>query len=301
MSITSNSIVPELVLELDAIRKTVTYRNVKKSIPDTYWVDELAPVLYPEWDSDKDKLVLFAWYSNATYLCQRRKYMKNFSSGEYYWKDYEFEMVDPTNEQGTALFEKLKEAFFLVESLETVEYEVEFAKIHAQTRTTNWLTVRLSRNFLLDETDHVFIEDSPYSAEDKEMFRLYRQKLRDIPQNVSDIDPEKVKFPINPKYFKEIFLAKNPEAKYLETDDQFVELAPHYFNTFREKFVSYLIVKNISEGLYASSFIDALKESGVVYDKPAYPMSVEEKVVAGNYLKDLLQKLESDMEGDANG
>lgn len=300
MSITNNSTIPELVLELDAIRKTVTYRNVKKSIPDTYWTEEIAPVLYPEWDSDKDKLVLFAWYSNATYLCQRRKYMKNFSSGEYFWKDYEFEMMDPTNEQGLSLFEKLKEAFFLVESLETIEYEVEFAKIHAQTKTTNWLTVRLARNFLLDETDHVFVEDSPYSAEDKEMYRLYRQKLRDIPQSIDDVDPAAVKFPINPRYFKEIFLAKDPEMKYLETEDQFVKLAPHYFNTFREKFVSYLIVKNVSEGLYASSFIDALKESGVVYDRPAYPMTVDEKVVAGNYLKDLLQKLESDME-NSNG
>jgi Phage tail assembly chaperone protein len=301
MSITSNSTIPELVLELDAIRKTVTYRNVKKNIPETYWTEQIAPTLYPEWDSDKDKLVLFAWYSNSTYLCQRRKYMKNFSSGEYFWKDYEFEMIDPTNEQGLALFDKLKEAFFLVESLETIEYELEFAKIHAQTRTTNWLTVRLSRNFLLDETDHVFIEDSPYSEEDKAMYRLYRQKLRDIPQDINDVDPALVKFPINPTYFKQIFLAKDPDAKYLETEEQFVELAPHYFNTFREKFVSYLIVKNISEGLYASSFIDALKESGVVYDKPAYPMSADQKVIAGNYLKGVLQQLESEMENGSNG
>jgi hypothetical protein len=263
-------------------------------------MEEIAPVLYPEWDSDKDKLVLFTWYSNATYLCQRRKYMKNFSSGEYFWKDYEFEMNDPTHEHGLTLFEKLKEAFFLVESLETIEYDVEFAKIHAQTRTTNWLTIRLSRNFLLDETDHVFIEDSAYSQEDKDMYRLYRQKLRDIPQDINDVDPALVKFPINPTYFKQIFLTKNPETKYLETEDQFVQLAPHYFNTFREKFVSYLIVKNISEGLYATSFIDALKESGVVYDKPVYPLSADQKVVAGNYLKDVIQKLELEMGDDNN-
>jgi len=287
----------EKLLELDAIRKTITFRNVTKNIPDTYWTDELSSFLYPLWDSDKDKLVNFAWYSNNTYFCQKRKYVKNFSTGEYIWRDYEFEMLEvDTLTSGLQLFEKLKEAFFLVDSLENIEYENEFAKIKAQTRSVNWLTVRLARNFLLDETDHVFVGDSPYSDEDKEMYRLYRQKLRDVPQSSLDGEAAKVKFPINPKYFKEIFLAKDETLEYLATDEQFVELAPHYLSTFREKFASYLIVKNVSEGVYINTFMDALKNSGLVYDGTIIPTAKDDKLAASNYLKNLLERIEAEME-----
>lgn len=96
----------EKLLELDAIRKTITFRNVTKNIPDTYWSDELSSFLYPLWDSDKDKLVNFVWYSNNTYFCQKRKYVKNFSTGQYTWRDYEFEMLEvDTLSTGLQLFE----------------------------------------------------------------------------------------------------------------------------------------------------------------------------------------------------
>ena len=106
MSISSNSSVPELLLEVNAIKKTVRYRNVEKQIPDTHWADVIVPVLYPVWDSDKDKLVLFAWYSNNTYIAQRRKFTKNFKTGEFQWVDYEMEQLD---DSASSLYETFKE------------------------------------------------------------------------------------------------------------------------------------------------------------------------------------------------
>ena len=266
MSISSNSSVPELLLEVNAIKKTVRYRNVEKQIPDTHWADVIVPVLYPVWDSDKDKLVLFAWYSNNTYIAQRRKFTKNFKTGEFQWVDYEMEQLD---DSASSLYETFKETFFLIDSLATQEYENEFAKLHAETSSVSWLTVRLARNFLLDETDHVFVEDSPYSDDDKAMYRAYRQALRDLPDNVATTDAIDVKFPMSPKYFKSIYLEKNADATYLATQDQYLPMASHYLVTFREKISSYLISRNITEGLFFKSFLDSLKESGVVYDKPA--------------------------------
>ena len=64
------------LLEANAIHKTVTYKGVTKTITDTYWTSDIVPAIYPLWDSDKDKLVLFAWYDNDTYLAQKRKYME---------------------------------------------------------------------------------------------------------------------------------------------------------------------------------------------------------------------------------
>jgi len=286
MSIASNSTVPELILEVNVIKKQVRYRSVTKTIPDTYWKDEISTFLYPTWDSDKDKLVLFGWYSNNTYIAQRRKYSKNFKTGEFYWKDYEMEQLD---ESASAVFEKFKEAFFLVDSLETQEYEQQFAKIYAETASISWLSVRLARNFLLDETDHVFIEDSPYSDEDKALYRLYRQKLRDLPSEVTSTDPADIKFPIDPKYYKSIWLEKNPDTVYLDTENQFVKLSSHYFTTFREKFSSYLMVKSLTDGVYFSSFMSALKQSGVVWNQEA-PMfqPTQEQLDKGKQLLDTL-------------
>jgi len=292
MSISSNSTVPELILEVNVIKKQVRYRSVTKTIPDTYWKDEISTFLYPTWDSDKDKLVLFGWYSNNTYIAQRRKYSKNFKTGEFYWKDYEMEQLD---ESASVVFEKFKEAFFLVDSLETQEYEQQFAKIYAETASVSWLSVRLARNFLLDETDHVFIEDSPYSDEDKALYRLYREKLRDLPSNVTSTDPADLKFPIDPKYYKSIWLEKNPDTVYLSTEDQFIRLSSHYFTTFREKFSSYLMVKSLTEGVYFSSFMNALKQSGVVWNQEnQYQMDAETAQQGKDLITKILQQIESE-------
>lgn len=284
-------------MEVNLIKKTVRYRSVTKTIADTYWDDEIIPFLYPTWDSDKDRLVLFGWYSNNTYIAQRRKYTKDFKTGEFYWKDYEMEQLD---ESASGVYEKFKEAFFLADSLDTQEYEKEFARIHAATSSVSWLSVRLARNFLLDETDHVFIEDSPYSVEEKEMYRLYRQKLRDLPNSVSTTDPIDVRFPLSPKYFKEIWAEKNPDAEYLQTEDQYVKLASHYLTTFREKIASYLISRSITENLFFKTFVDSLKKSGILFEDPIVDgdqnMSEEEK----QKVKDLLETIIKTIEENEN-
>ena len=289
----------QLLLQVNAITKQVTYQGVEKSIPDTYWTSDIVPAIYPTWDGDKDKLVLFAWYDNDTYMCQRRKYVMNFKTNAFEWKDYEMEQVD--NGIGKTLFDKFKDAFFLVDSLETQEYQNEFAKIHANVAVTSWLTVRLARNFLLTETDWVFLEDSGVSAADKELYKKYRTKLRDLPTNNANSDPKDIKFPIPVKYFKEIYSKKNnASADYLGTTDQYVALSAHYGTTFREKFASYLIVKEISDSLYYDTFLTALKNSEMVYEPNLNVRDFEnvtfteaEKTKTKEYLDLLLKSIEN--------
>ena len=294
--------VTELLLQVDAIQKTVTYKNVTKNITDTYWTSDIVPVLYPLWDSDKDKLVLFAWYANDTYMAQKRKYTKNFKTDTFYWNDYE--MGDVGGTEGQKVYDKFKEAFFLADSLEEEEYQTTFAKIHAKTAATSWLSVRLARNFLLTETDWVFVEDSGISADDKELYKKYRAKLRDIPNAANTSDAVGVKFPINPSYYKNVVLQKPSPPAYLESDDQFVQVSSTYFNTFKEKIASYLIVSSLTEGLYNKSFLDALSKSGVVYVEPG-PSEGESNQMSDkftdaeynttkDYMTELLKKLEEE-------
>ena len=50
----------ETSLYLNAFDKTIQFEGVMKTIDDDYWTSDIVPILYPLWDSDKDKLELFA-------------------------------------------------------------------------------------------------------------------------------------------------------------------------------------------------------------------------------------------------
>jgi len=52
---------------------------------------------------------------------------------------------------------------------------------------------RLERNNLLNETDKYMIIDYPISEEEKNLIKIYRQQLRDIPKNNFEI-PQKPEF-----------------------------------------------------------------------------------------------------------
>lgn len=286
------------LLQVNAITKVIQYQGIEKTIPDSYWTSDIVPAIYPTWDADKDKLVLFAWYDNNSYMCQRRKYVMNFKTNTFEWKDYEMDQSDDGS--GQTLYNKFKDTFFLVDSLATVEYQNEFSKIYAATAATSWLTVRLSRNFLLDETDWVFVEDSGVSADDKELYKTYRKKLRDLPADANTTDAAAVKFPINPQYFKDIYLKKNASATYLGDDGQFVKLSEHYGTTFREKMTAYLIVRSMTDGVYNKTFMSALKTAGMVYDpnesvvkygETLAGYTTEEVNKTKDYLTDLINKI----------
>ena len=66
---------------------------------------------------------------------------------------------------------------------------------------------------------------------------------------------------------------------------------------FCRKISSYLISRNITEGLFFKSFLDALKESGVVYDRPVEippsEWSQGQKDEAISYLDGLIKHVEA--------
>ena len=58
------------------------------------------------------------------------------------------------------------------------------------------LDVRLERNKLLSDTDHLIQSDYPISDEKKQEIKVYRQALRDIPQQ--DGFPDNIVWPDKP-------------------------------------------------------------------------------------------------------
>lgn len=243
MSIVSESNVPNLILQLNAIQRQVNYRGVTRDLTDTYWNDHIGPLLYPTWDSDKDRLIEFSYYDTGAFHVQRRKFMKNFSTNEYFWKDYEMEIISTDLEEAKEIFESLKEAFYLIDSIEKEDYQKELTNAYLESKKATWYGIRLARNFLLDDTDWVFGFDSPISDEEKELWKKYRKALRDIPQNSSYIEATDVMFPISPEDWKKYYKSQKEEEGYLETDGQYLKLSAYVLSNFKERIIQTLIVK----------------------------------------------------------
>ena len=262
-----------------------------KQVPEEYWKNTIIPYMYPLWDSDRDRLIVFTYYDNNTYHAQRRKFVKDFKTNEFQWIDYEMEQMD--NDEAAKLYELLRDTFYLTDSLENEEFQKELSQVYAEVASVNWLTIRLARNFLLSETDWVFSEDSEVSDEDKSLWKKYRKSLRDLPTTVTDYNPLAVKFPINPKMYKELYIEANPGIEYLEREDQFVTLAQHYLTTFKEKMVRYLIVCETTEQAYFDSFMQKLREQPDLSNFPKPPRFTQEADYSSQ-LDELLEHVRND-------
>ena len=156
---------PVLQVQLDVINQEIEYNGTPKTIPESYWKDTLTPLLYPLWDSDKDKLITFQYFTNDTYVAKRRKYVKDFKNNTYSWVDYEMEAVGAS--EAVDLKDKLIDGFYVVDALENVEFNEELARMYSKQKAVTPLSVRLARNFLLDETDWTQLPDAPIDADTK--------------------------------------------------------------------------------------------------------------------------------------
>ena len=68
------------------------------------------------------------------------------------------------------------------------------AELEIMTQELPWNIVRVERDALLSDSDHVMLADFP--LEDKSDWEAYRQELRDIPQDFDDA--EDVEWPEQP-------------------------------------------------------------------------------------------------------
>lgn len=272
MGIVANSNVPNLILQLNLMDRSIVYRGIMKTVPDTYWTDTVRPKLYPLWDTEKDRLVEFTWYDNNTYHCTRRKFVKNFKTGQYEWKDYDMEQSDVA--AAREFYDFLKDTFMNIEQLQNEEFQEEMGRMYGEVRTETWFTVRLARNFLLQETDFALLPDSPLSDDMKALYTTYRAKLRDLPALFADIEDIKtIKFPMSPDAFVNVYKINNPDAVYLDTEDQWTLPAHFFYTQFKDKMVKYLMVRDITDRMYTDAMIRAMRENPVALGIEGTPWS----------------------------
>tara|TARA_Y100001963_G_scaffold157524_1_gene253975 strand:+ start:10813 stop:11715 length:903 start_codon:yes stop_codon:yes gene_type:complete len=243
-----------LDVQLDVLNQTITYKDYIRVIPESYWTDTLVPYMYPLWDTDKDKLIMFSWYTNDTYFAKRRKYVRDFKANKDVWKDYEMEAV--AEAKATEFKDKLVEAFYLFDSLEDNDFQQELNQMYAKTQTVSRTTIRLARDFLLSETDWSMVSDAAITADQKALYTEYRKQLRNLTlQEEFSTNVQGVKFPISPEFYEKIHKVNNPSDAYLQTPGQFLPIAQHYLKNFRDKMAQYLLLKSWTEKAFFSQLL----------------------------------------------
>ena len=225
----------ETSLYLNAFDKTIQYDGVIKTIDDDYWASDIVPILYPLWDSDKDKLELFVQYKDGTSKMNKTKYQRNQKDGTYKWVSYQFDLA-PFPTEVNDLYTRVIDKWTEYRRGQENDMERALASAFAQSTILNWTKVSLMRNFLLMDSDWTQLGDAPISAEDKAKWVTYRQKLRDIPQDQKVIAANSVLFPITPAKHAKLGDGKT----YLDDVSHFYTIPQSVYSKFSNRIVTYL-------------------------------------------------------------
>ena len=225
----------ETSLYLNAFDKTIQYEGVMKTIDDDYWASDIVPILYPLWDSDKDKLELFVQYKDNTVKMNKTKYQRNQKTGAYKWVSYQFDL-SPFPTEVNDLYTRIVEKWTEYRVGQENDLERALAASFSKSTILNWTKVTLIRNFLLMDSDWTQLGDAPLSTEEKAKWVTYRQKLRDIPEEQKDNAANAVVFPITPSKHAKL----GDGLTYLGDVSHFYTIPQSVYSKFSTRIVNYL-------------------------------------------------------------
>ena len=222
---------------MNAFDKSIQVDGIMKTIDDDFWTKEIAPILYPLWDSDKDKLEVFTKYKDGTARMNKTKYQRNQKTGQYKWVSYQFDLSPFMPDDVNDLYEKILSKFTEYRQGQENDLDRLLQASYAKSTILNWSKVVLIRNFLLMDSDWTQLGDAQLTTQQKADWVTYRQKLRDIPQEQSESSAATVVFPVTPKKHAEM----NDGQDYLsDTVNHFYLLNQTVYSKFSDRLVNYL-------------------------------------------------------------
>ena len=239
----------DVALYVNAINKTMAKNGVTKTISDAFWTSDIVPILYPLWDSDRDKLESFIRYNDGVSLMNKNKYQRNQKTGAYKWVSYEMDLAGFEKSDVDDLYTKLSDKFVEYRGLDDTDLETQLAAKFAKEEYTNWTKIRLIRNFLLMDSDWTQVGDAPLTADQKTQWTAYRTKLRNIPSEQSSIPASEVKFPITPTKYADMLAENASLGEYLATNSQFYFLGQSVFRKFSKRLTTYLAMAITTEAI----------------------------------------------------
>ena len=218
MSLTNKTI------SISGLNKTITRGGFSRTFTDKDWTTFITPLIYPLWDSDKDLLVAFNYVDSPveTWSCDKKKYVRNHTTGEYFWKPYIF--TDLEIDVVQKFVTDIDEAFDAQLSTEFEHQSLKMNQVIDEAKGLSLSRIKSWRDFFLHSSDWTMLEDAPVTADEKVQWKTYRQKCRELPDLFSSGTEvlAEIKVPIDPIVYKKNYLPYNSGATYLGSDDQWV-------------------------------------------------------------------------------
>ncbi|MBA60049.1 MAG: hypothetical protein CMQ40_12875 [Gammaproteobacteria bacterium] len=284
-------------LVFNAFDRILTYQGVQKQLNDDFWDTKISPIIRPLWDSDKDRLELFVYREDGTYLIQRSKYRRDHKTKTSKWTSYEFDPSGIEEYSVSNFYDKLREQFFEFKDISEAQYEQAVRRKIEEANILSWDKILLVRMFLLGDCDWTQLGDNGLTDEKKAMWLAYRKWIRDNPKtNAQKQDAETaydVIFPITPdEYLKrketgvsesalERYGQQGNDKDYLDSDYHFWKLSANSLSYFAQKMSVYLVLTtitrdNIGEGTFGRIDINNYR-SKINSAQPPYQFSSEEE------------------------
>ena len=271
----------QTALYLNAFDKNIQVDGIIKTIDDDFWTTNIVPILYPLWDSDKDKLEVFTKYKDGTAKMNKTKYQRNQKTGEYKWVSYQFDLSPFMPDDVNDLYDKLLAKFVEYRQGQENDLDRLLEASFAKSTIINWSKVVLIRNFLLSDSDWTQLGDAQLTTQQKADWVTYRQKLRDIPQDQTEASAATVVFPVTPKKHAEM----NDGKDYLsDTVNHFYLLNQTVYSKFSDRIVNYLTLA------IGTTSIDNMGVTRLVYP------NVKNQATTGDYTLDNILKMIEDGE-----
>ena len=268
-------------LYLNAFDKNIQVEGVIKTFDDEYWVANIVPILYPLWDSDKDKLEVFVKYKDGTAKMNKTKYQRNQKTGQYKWVSYQFDLSPFMPDDVDDLYEKILAKFTEYRQGQENDLDRLLQASYSKSTIVNWSKVVLIRNFLLMDSDWTQLGDAQLTTQQKADWVTYRQKLRDIPQEQNESSAATVVFPVTPKKHAEM----NDGKDYLsDTVNHFYLLNQTVYSKFSDRLVNYLTLA------IGTTSIDNMGVTRLVYP------NVKAQATTGDHTLDNILKMIEDGE-----
>lgn len=221
--------------------RRITYKNDSIELTNEEY-DEIISELPSFWNTDNDKLLRFILFDDHTYFCERQKNVFNYSTRESETKIYRFDHA--TEEEANALY------VFFVEKYSKIKFnKIENLYDAIMDEIKDMSIVKISildaRDQLLNQTDYVMMPDYPISEEDKQIWAVYRQELRDLTDQEAwkNNDLMDIVMPVSPQPLDQISVLKNSIRDLSSIPD---DLTVEMMSTVTEQSIE-SIIKNIAQ------------------------------------------------------
>jgi len=211
-------------ISVSGLNNTITRGGYSRTFNEKEWSTYVTPILYPLWDSDKDVLVAFHYADSPveTWKCEKKKYVRNHTTKEYFWKPYLFTEVEIDVVQ--QLVADLDEAFDALLSVEFDSQSQRMNKVISDTKGLSLSRIKGWRDFFLHSTDWTQLLDAPVTDAERADWTKYRKLCRELPDQFESGTQvlSEIKIPIDPAVYKKNYAPYNEGSTYLGSDDQWI-------------------------------------------------------------------------------